>query len=441
MYADGELDTTNENLVMAFALKHPHLKDELDLLLECKLQSNDMPCFPKNKLLKPLQWDENNPETHQTQLLNLLDDELNATEKKQLLQAIATNNELAMDWAFLNEKTKLVVNDAIAFPKQKLLKNTAWQEETIEPIYSQMLLMLDGELPTDQATELLAEISANTNLKKEWDSLQLTKLEPYTINYNNKQALLKQTKTRKIGGWVQWAAAAVIIIGLITIATYKNEPEPQGVAPLATTSNKNETNDSYNRNQTIVAEKNIATNTLKPNMAATQATIATDMATNIAKQTTNAATRNAIAKNSMLNNEKNTITAETLTTNTIANNTEINNNNTLVESNEIVNNSLNNVGINTIAENIKTQNAIANTIDNNSSKMPEGNKIIPIGYNESNNYEVDDSQTIHVAGFDIKKQKIRGVFRGITRKLGRILSKSKIEETTNTEPNGITPKP
>src|ERR1700712_772835 len=84
LYADGELSPLETGMVNQFVQFHPDLKEELDILMDCKLVA-DMPVFfPKEKLYKQTIWDAENITEMQTNLLLLVDGELEEGFKKKL---------------------------------------------------------------------------------------------------------------------------------------------------------------------------------------------------------------------------------------------------------------------------------------------------------------------------------------------------------------------
>lgn len=119
LYADGELCPLETEMVEQFVRLQPDLKDELDILMDCKLVA-DMPVFfPKEKLYKQTIWDTENINQSQTKLLLLLDNELNENEKETLKKEIDENTVLQQEWNLL-QQAKFPV-ETITHPYKKPL--------------------------------------------------------------------------------------------------------------------------------------------------------------------------------------------------------------------------------------------------------------------------------------------------------------------------------
>ena len=281
LLADGELSDAEQETVLLFAKQHPDLEEELELLMDCRLDAEVPPIYPKEKLLKPISWDVEAPDEMQVQLLNLLDDELSpadklaieqqialdkslqlewetlrlhgklpaeqapvfpkekilkptiwnvdepdtvfvqmldlldnelpAGKKLELEQLIETNKGLQVEWETLKKHGKLEIEPAPAFPKEKLLKPTIWNIENPEAIQLQMLALLDDEISGHEKLELERKIAADAGLQIEWNSLQKARLVAETVVFPNKKDLYKNKETRKIGLWVRWAVAAMLL--------------------------------------------------------------------------------------------------------------------------------------------------------------------------------------------------------------------------------------
>jgi hypothetical protein len=162
LYMDNELNSGDRRLVEAFVQNHPDLKDELDILLQYKLE----------------------PDTTITY-----------TGKKELLMPLA--GEI----------------------KEQGVISTANYEEWL-------ILYADKELTADQQIQVEAFITLNPAVKKELNWLQQSKLQPdETIVFAHKEILYrKEEKVRPLPRWWRLAAAAVLLLatGLTLLSIIRN---------------------------------------------------------------------------------------------------------------------------------------------------------------------------------------------------------------------------
>ncbi|NTS40898.1 cell envelope integrity protein TolA [Flavisolibacter sp. BT320] len=116
LYMDNELSASQKEMVDQFLLLHPHLQEELDLLLSTKLPAEDVVFFDKSSLqagaMKLNIVDES--------LLLYIDNELSATEQKRIEEKIAVNTDLRLQHQLL-QKTKLDASEVIPYPDKKEL--------------------------------------------------------------------------------------------------------------------------------------------------------------------------------------------------------------------------------------------------------------------------------------------------------------------------------
>jgi len=119
MYVDGELSTTDKEMVEAFVQLHPDLQEELAMLQQTVLSpENDIVFTNKNLLFKHT---ESNSTVTEEQLLLYIDNELAAQDKATLEAAVVSNTSLQKEIALL-QQTKLPL-ETIAYPnKQELYR-------------------------------------------------------------------------------------------------------------------------------------------------------------------------------------------------------------------------------------------------------------------------------------------------------------------------------
>lgn len=215
LYVDGELSYADRAQVEAFAAQHPDLAEELDMLREAVLDGGSSPEMPgKEALLKPALWDADQLTPHQQQLLQGLDGELSPAEQAALQKAMNEDVLLKKEWEILQQ----IVLPATAVPmpaKHILLHTTQWHDEEIAPWQQRLLAHLHGDLDEQEAAQLQWELQRDLQLHKEWSLLQQTRLQPDTIVMPGKERLLRRAKAPIVTMlWVRRLAAAAVITGV-----------------------------------------------------------------------------------------------------------------------------------------------------------------------------------------------------------------------------------
>ncbi|MDI9365741.1 MAG: hypothetical protein QM541_12375 [Flavobacterium sp.] len=119
MYVDGELSTTDKQMVEAFVQLHPHLQEELAMLQQTVLlPENDIVFADKNLLFKHTE-SNNNATIYEEKLLLYIDNELTTQHKAALETVLLSNATLQNDLALL-QQTKLPIEN-IACPNKAAL--------------------------------------------------------------------------------------------------------------------------------------------------------------------------------------------------------------------------------------------------------------------------------------------------------------------------------
>lgn len=120
LYMDNELSSDDRRMVEAFIENHPDLKEELDILLQYKLEPDTNIVFAgKEELLKINGSSAITADNYEEWLSLYIDDELTADQKTAVEQYISANPFAAKDLA-LFQKTKLQP-DEIVFANKELL--------------------------------------------------------------------------------------------------------------------------------------------------------------------------------------------------------------------------------------------------------------------------------------------------------------------------------
>lgn len=130
LYMDNELSASQKEMVNRFLLLHPHLQEELDLLLSTKLPADDVVFFDKSSLrsgaMKLNIVDES--------LLLYIDNELSTTEQKRVEEKIASNADFRLQHQLL-QKTKLDPSEVILYPDKKELYRHTEKVVALFPVW------------------------------------------------------------------------------------------------------------------------------------------------------------------------------------------------------------------------------------------------------------------------------------------------------------------
>lgn len=353
LYADGELPPLEVEIVEQFVQVHPDLKEELHMLMDCKLLAY-MP---------------------------------------------------------------------VLFPKEKLYKQTAWEEENVTQTQSRLLLLLDNELPAFDKKILEKNIAENSVLELEWKSLQQTRFLAETVTHPNKETLYKQKRIPTIAWW-RWAAAAAAAVGVGMFFIGKNVGENKtGTLPIIATIN-----------QIIPSVKSVqpTQNVILTNEVASTQAPKILKNTEPEKQDKNAAAsineQEKQEQNAVANNKEYPATLSENDNADVAENTSSQAYNGIDNNDERINL----ISHKTFASveddsNVKPQKAPAKFIGSTKTNLLVKNKITPKESLASLQADADDNEYVYIAGARVKKQQLRGVFRNITRGIGRTFSNSKVE--------------
>ena len=116
LYMDNELGAEQKLMVENFIARHPHLAQELDVLMNTKLPL-DCICFDdKEELFSPSMKVNAVDES----LLLYIDNELPSVERKVIEEKISSSDDLALQHSLLM-KTKLDASEKISYPNKKEL--------------------------------------------------------------------------------------------------------------------------------------------------------------------------------------------------------------------------------------------------------------------------------------------------------------------------------
>ena len=178
LYADGELTEAQMASVDAFISRHPKFEHELQALFDLKLPADNIPVFSlKDKLLKPLAWDEENPGAGPSWLLNTLDGE-DAGDRPEALSDAEMERELS-----LLARTQLP-DEKISMPQKfRLLHLAEWDAENLTADQQSWLEALEN------GQEVPPGIVGDPLKMAEWHKLKQSVLPPEVVAMANKEIL------------------------------------------------------------------------------------------------------------------------------------------------------------------------------------------------------------------------------------------------------------
>lgn len=220
LYVDGELTPQEMLEVDAFCQKHPDLHEALLLLMDTRLDNVQDLSFPgKEDLLMPELWDADHLTPVQVSMLNQLDGE--APDDAPLLHW-QSNPLLQKEWNLLLQ-TQCTPEPVAATNKQALIRLLPWNADALTPTQMHLLEVLEnGGQP---AAGLLADIE----IDKDWALLQRTVMQAEALAMPHKQKLYRtETPVVRMGWWRIAAAAAVIGLGWFAVANWGSQHPTTG---------------------------------------------------------------------------------------------------------------------------------------------------------------------------------------------------------------------
>jgi hypothetical protein len=121
LYVDNELSPADRQAVERFVEAHPDLKEEWELLLQCRIDPVEMPAFPGKELL--LQFEDTsliNPVNYEAWFLSYIDGELDEPARRAVIDFVRLHPEKNIEL----QRLQLAVNipdPAIVFPDKESL--------------------------------------------------------------------------------------------------------------------------------------------------------------------------------------------------------------------------------------------------------------------------------------------------------------------------------
>jgi hypothetical protein len=345
---------------------------------------------------------------YETFFLLYADGELDPTTMQEVEKFVAVHPDLSEELEMLMDT--VLADENITMPgKESLLKPELWNEETISPRQEAMMLLLDNELEESEAKKLVAEISADSSLQKDWNLLQQTTLVAASVEMPGKESLYRHESDRKpipirSIGWVKWVAAAAVIAGLgwFGLNRMDSDSNNPGVAVNAT---------PVSKTPAIVTQPAGKAN----DISAEKTTGREEVPTTTTSKNNQTPVETAQTKKAVQQKVKEVKQQQDQPVEYAANNQQ-----KLVEvvpETSIPSNTVATVNPNEI------NNPILKTIQNTETTPAIAQQAV---YNEDD--VNDDTEYVNIAGAKIKKQKLRGVFRNVTRTIGRTFDKSNVAQ-------------
>lgn len=335
--------------------------------------------------------------------IQYMDNELSSDHRSMVEAFVQLHPDLKEELEILMQY-KLVPDESVVFAnKVSLIKGDALINAAN---YEEWLLSyIDNELTADQKIEIDHFIAMHSSVKKEFQLLEKSKLQPEAIVFANKESLYRrEEKIRFLP--LHWQRVAAVLILALGIATFfiinnksNNSSEPIVTVPVNEQNHPAPDKVEQNANESFVADliEKQKSSTVPEEKDPVQQVIAT-----VKKQNNNVAVMNAVIApvKTMPVNKTSIIQPKQEPTLTAHNNLPKPLNNPNVQKNDAANNTI--VSVNIPKDNKKLE-ALTNPIVTPKATQPSD-------FANASLIEEESQQ-------DGKKNKFRGLFRKITRTL------------------------
>lgn len=254
LYMDNELDAKERSLVESFIFLHPHLAEELEMLMTTKLPVDTISFYNKEELLagsmKLNAVDE--------QLLLYVDGETSNTQKTSVEEKINSDKDYALQYSMLL-RTKVDAAELFSYPnKKELYRHTervgslpVWMRiaaAVIILLFGSLFFLINSNKEGVDNTVVSIRPSVNASIKNNSSTEQKTisvfaqKEEPVLVKKRQAKKhqvpVLKQSLTPyKL---VEQASNDVALQQVITTESTKREVVKLNVAPLIPKTNIND---------------------------------------------------------------------------------------------------------------------------------------------------------------------------------------------------------
>jgi len=310
--------------------------------------------------------------------------------------------------------------------KASLYKTIEWQEETLTPQQKDLLLYVDNELPASQKLALESQLKNNKALQSDLASLAKTKLAAEVVEMPEKEELYrKENNRRPIPIMVmRWMAAAAVMAGLgwFSLSVFTKQPKTDEPVVASNIEKKESPKTPAAKTDNNPASQNLgledSSNHTNENQNGTNATL----------DQTDVASEPKIKATKVESQKQGKQPVETIANPKIdgevpqiaVNNTPKGKETTLTPTKSIVEDPL---AVLAAQHNIPKNDVTAPTL--------EIAKLDPV--TETPTYSnpddrIEEPEYVNIAGARIKKQKVRGLLRSVTRTVGRAFDKSNVAQ-------------
>lgn len=339
-----------------------------------------------------------------------VDRELNVTDQKAVETFAALHPDLQEELNGLLAVQLPQHEPSLQLPnKNCLYRPCIWENEQLSDVQSKLLLMVDEALADEEAVLLSKAISNDAWLKNEWQWLKKTKLPEHDgMEMPNKAALYRKSSTKVVPfGWVRWSAVAALVIGMGWFLWWPSGSMQESEKPKIE-------NELTIHSQTV----SLPTSPLTTKTDSLKAA----MVLRIGQQNRHEI---AIQPSKTLTGQPDETQTDTLFTKRQTLNllTSASTNNKVLQAVG----GEKNVPVKDAQMLIAAAKGIEAVSPQTASTTTSNTAFQQAVYNEegvSNSTE----ERINIAGASIRKQKIRGIFRTITRKIGRSFEKSSVAQ-------------
>ena len=193
-----------------------------------------------------------------------MDSELGSDERRQVEDFIQKHPDLKEELDVLLQY-KMVPDTSIIFDgKEELMIHNGYSPISMANYEEWLTMYVDNELTFKQKNEVEQFVAANSQVKKELEILQQTKLQPEEIIFTNKELLYRrEEKVRAIPmRWWRASAAAILIFAIGTTAVIVwNKKSTNDNIEVA--SNKEQ---KLKDNSVVIKQKKETVNQVNPSM-------------------------------------------------------------------------------------------------------------------------------------------------------------------------------
>lgn len=156
-----------------------------------------------------------NRNNYETYFLLYIDAELDDDGRKAVESFVRDNPDLKCELDALQQT--ICLSDDICFPgKEGLFKNEISLKDQ-----ENLLLHLDNELSETEAEQVKSQIDSDDGIKREWQILQQTKLDPAElIRFSDKSLLYKKVSGGRVVAFNYRMLAAAVVTGILFCSVY-----------------------------------------------------------------------------------------------------------------------------------------------------------------------------------------------------------------------------